>query len=1359
MKRERWEAKSSRGLILIFIFATIILMAGGFFYLRNEESVSRKQALKQLKSASFLKASQVEGWRKERLADAREISQSPLFQDAVSQWINHRDQKGLQSKIQQRLNVVIQNNPDFVNILITDTAGQTLLAANTDKFDLKRTTISKLILEVAKTKQPKFNDSFKRRGNGTVYTDIACPIGNHEIQAIVLFRLNPTISLFPILQSWPYDSTTEESFLFKKDGDSVLFLSDLKYSDNATISKKIALTSTKNPAVMAITSGAGFYEGIGYHGQHVMEYIQPIAGSPWFLASKIDRNELFREAHQRVKTLLLILFLIFLSLSTVLFLIITFRRKQYYNQLLVTERQQAALKSHYEYVVQYANDIILLEDENLNIIEANQRAQQTYQYTLDELQKMKITGLIAPEFKLSVETRLKNINENDGAILESIHQSKDGELFNVEISARIIQIDGQFYHHQVIRDITERKLAEMTLRESEERFRTMMYSTGDAIITSDVNYKIQNMNRVAESLTGWTEAEACGKFIREVFRIYNEDTRLEVENPVEKVLNSEMIVLLSNHTFLVSKDGREIPIGDSGAPIRNADGRITGVVLVFRDQIKDRLAKKALEESELHFHSLAINAPVGIFRTRSDGFTTYVNPCWCELSGLKEEKALGDGWLDAVHPDDKEMLSNRWITATRNKEVSNAEYRFLHSDGTIVYVMGHTVPEINSENQISGFIGTITDITKRKQAEEKLDLAHRELENLHNNLNDAIFSFDTIQNKMLVVSAAHETVFGCPRSEFYKNPQLWYELVVPQDKPIVDAGYPVLSAGKELEHEIRITRPDGHIRWIHVKMVPTLDIDGKLVRVDGIVSDITWRKQNEEELRSSEEKFRSVYENSVIGIYRTTPDGKIIMANHALLQILGYESFEEFSYRDLNSESYEPNYLRSNFRMLIERDGIIENLESAWSRKDGSTIFLSEFARLVRDENNNPIFYDGMVLDITERKKMFDELSVAKEKAEESDQLKSAFLSTMSHELRTPLNAVIGFSSLIDEEMPMDQITSFAKMIHNSGNNLLDIVEGILDLTLLESKEAKVKAGHFNLSSFMIDFLELAKSEQQKSDKQQVEIKYVSYSGNGHADLYTDKEKLTKVMIQLLKNALKFTSSGKIEFGYVLEPDGKYDQIKFFVKDTGIGISESQLPIIFNRFRQAEDSYTRKYGGTGIGLTISKQIVDLLGGHIWVDSDPGKGSTFYFTIPVTKPEQLSKVETRQRADTEKQKTFSNQTILIAEDEDSNFELLKYILIQSKLRIIRARDGLEAVNLCSVHPEISLVLMDINMPNMNGLEATKIIKQANPKLPVIAVTAFAMSGDREKFTVGDCDEYLEKPIKHDKLLTLLGSFLN
>jgi len=458
VKREKWETKTSKGLISTFIFAAILLFAGSYIYLRNEEKVWSNQALKQLKNTSVLKTRLIEAWRQERLADFREKAQSPLLQDAVYNWINRRGKNGLKDEIQQRLQIVIQDNPKFVNILLIDTKGQNLLSGKIGASDFSTASTGKLVREVIKTNKEIFGDWYKSSPEEAVYADIAYPLhgDRQEIVAIILFRIDPSIEMYPILKTGS-DNSTEEAFLFEKAGDSVLYLTNLKSLPNAALSLKFPLTNNENPAVKAIKNGPGFYEGMGYHDQKVLEYIQPIKGTAWFLSTKIDKNELFQPVYQRIKIVVIIILLLFFSFSAVVLLILNFRRKHYYKQLFEDEKRLAALRKHYEYLVKYANDIILLEDDRLNIIEANERAQLTYQYGLEEFQKMKKTDLVAPEYRKASEERLKNLNKTEGYLIENVHQRKDGSRFDVEISARIIDIDGQKFLHQVIRDITERK--------------------------------------------------------------------------------------------------------------------------------------------------------------------------------------------------------------------------------------------------------------------------------------------------------------------------------------------------------------------------------------------------------------------------------------------------------------------------------------------------------------------------------------------------------------------------------------------------------------------------------------------------------------------------------------------------------------------------------------------------------------------------------------------------------------------------------------------------------------------------------------------------------------------------------------
>ena len=392
-----------------------------------------------------------------------------------------------------------------------------------------------------------------------------------------------------------------------------------------------------------------------------------------------------------------------------------------------------------------------------------------------------------------------------------------------------------------------------------------------------------------------------------------------------------------------------------------------------------------------------------------------------------------------------------------------------------------------------------------------------------------------------------------------------------------------------------------------------------------------------------------------------------------------------------------------------------------------------------------------------ERKKVEQDLKAAYLKAKESDRLKSTFLATMSHELRTPLNAVIGFSEMMQGELESTKIPEYAGIINNSGLHLLEIIEDIFDITLLESGEVKVSKSEFVIKSLLDDIRIMLYVEKEKMEKQALEIRYNPSFEIEELTINTDKSKLKQILVNLLKNALKFTLQGYIEYGFHAEIVNGHQVILFYVKDSGIGIREEDKEIIFDNFRQVDDTNTRLFGGTGIGLSVARKYSEMLGGKIWVESTYGVGSTFYFTIPHPVPSIVPKTP-RIAIDPSMPPKFTGKTILIAEDEISNYELLIIYLEDLDVNTLWAKDGEEAVSICGSNSNIDLVLMDIKMPKMNGLDATTIIKKTRPNLPIIAQTAFVLHGDDEKAFEAGCNDYIGKPIKRRDLYTLLAKYL-
>ncbi len=382
---------------------------------------------------------------------------------------------------------------------------------------------------------------------------------------------------------------------------------------------------------------------------------------------------------------------------------------------------------------------------------------------------------------------------------------------------------------------------------------------------------------------------------------------------------------------------------------------------------------------------------------------------------------------------------------------------------------------------------------------------------------------------------------------------------------------------------------------------------------------------------------------------------------------------------------------------------------------------------------------------IKQREKAERELIVAKEKAEESNRLKTAFINNISHEIRTPLNGILGFGGLIiEDDLPQGEKQRYFKVLEQSTIRLQQTITDIMDISEVTAESIKPGKNNVHVVSLMKELLE--STEKACSSKN---ILISLDIPNQHKDLIlkSDKELLIKIMKQLLDNAEKFTDSGRIILGY----DVHGEWVQFHVKDTGQGIDDEKLEVIFEPFMQEDLSVTRGHEGSGLGLSIARGLVKLLGGELWAASEKGAGSTFFFTLPYLPAE--AKDEPKEAASVTSEKSGKN-LILIAEDEESNYMLLKTVAERAGFSTLHAIHGAEAVELCQQYPEIGLILMDIKMPVMNGLEATQKIKAFRPDLPIIALTAHAQTGDRQRMLDAGCDEYMAKPVNLDKLNALI-----
>jgi len=509
------------------------------------------------------------------------------------------------------------------------------------------------------------------------------------------------------------------------------------------------------------------------------------------------------------------------------------------------------------------------------------------------------------------------------------------------------------------------------------------------------------------------------------------------------------------------------------------------------------------------------------------------------------------------------------------------------------------------------------------------------------------------------------------------------------------------------------------------------------------------RQKTQEALVESEERYRSIFENNhTIMLLINPATDEIVDANPAACTYYGFtrEELRMKKMSEINSTVSE----KLNTEMETASPGKSNLYYLKHKLANGDIRDVDVFSGPIQVKGEKLLY--SIVHDITERRLAEEQLIKAKEKAEENDRLKTAFLHNISHEIRTPMNAIIGFSAFMnDPDLPADKRKFFIDIICENSNQLLTIITDIINIATIEAGQEKVNEKETDVNGI---FDNLLKQFQRKTIDKEISLGFKTKLPDDESLIYADETKLIEILLNLIGNAFKFTNEGEVQFGYIL----KGEHLEFFVEDTGIGIPSEMHEKIFDRFYQVDSTIAKVYSGTGLGLSISKSYVEMMGGKIWVKSEPGKGSIFYFTIPY-KPVHELPSKGLQGSKEEKVNINTTKTILVAEDEYFNYLLLEEVLSGLNMVIIRALNGAEAIDICKDHPEIDLVLMDVKMPIMDGFEATRQIKEFRPKLHIIAQTAYAHPGDKERAISYGCSDYIAKPFSQQQLVDIMNKYLD
>jgi len=804
------------------------------------------------------------------------------------------------------------------------------------------------------------------------------------------------------------------------------------------------------------------------------------------------------------------------------------------------------------------------------------------------------------------------------------------------------------------------------------------------------------------------------------------------------------------------------------------------------------------------------------------GNLLFVNDAWTRMHGYNKAEELTGKHLSIFH-NKKQLTNDvePFTQMVLKKGFHTGEVGHIRKDGTTFPTQMTTTVLKDKNGKPIAMTGIARDITEKKNAEDKLKAnnqqllaseqqlkaTNQQLEASNQQLKAANQQFEASEQQLKATNqqleatnqqlrASEETIKESEnnlRTLFNAMTDIVFELdydgtyinIAPTSpelmfKPSEDVIgktlheiFPKPEADKFLEF-IRKCLNENKINIIEYPLTineRTIWFEGRATpktknSILYIAHDITERKQAEEELEHSNsliQQERNMFMAGPVVVFkwRNTEGWPVEYVSPNVKEVFDFSVKElisgEIFYAELiPSEDIDRVATEVAF---YSKNGVESFTHQPYRivLKDGQIIWVDDFTSILRNENGDITHYLGYIVDITEHKQVEQELVKAKEHAEENDRLKTAFLQNISHEIRSPMNGILGFTDLLLEPgLTGEEQHEYIEIIKNSGDRMLNTINDLIDISMIESGQVKVAVSEVNVNEqieYLYTFL------KPEAEKKGIQLSFKNLLHPWEVNIKTDHEKVYAILINLIKNAIKFTNDGSIEFGYNKKTDSGPAELEFFVKDTGIGIPKKWRQAIFERFVQADFSLSKKYEGSGLGLSISKAYVEMLGGKIWVESKEGEGSVFYFTIPYSTDKSETTTNNEAESATKSEHEVKKLKILIAEDEEFADLYLTKVLKDYYKKALHAKTGIEAVDICRNNPDIDLILMDIKMPEMSGYDATRKIREFNKNVIIIAQTAYALTGDREKAINSGCNDYISKPIEKDKLKEIIGKHLS
>ena len=1328
-------------LITVFVLLVTGILFAGFRFYQQQQNRIKSEAQNYLTAIADLKVNQITQWRRERIADGELLLNNLPLVRTVEAFLKSSDKP---NRKQELLTVMksFQIKIGYESSVLFDAKGRVRLAVSPYS-DSVGTQAHSLFKEVLRRKKVILSDLHKSGPFPVVHMDLMVPLfspDRHDSSVIgtIMLRIDPQVNLFQLIQTWPTPSRTSETLLLEQDGDSIVFLNELRHKKNTTLTFRLPISDEQLPASMAVRGITGVVEGIDYRGVPVLAAIRPIPDSPWYMNAKVDQDEIYTLLRSQIWIMNIGMLLLILSASGIIGFwwrnqLVKFYRERYSNEL---ERQ--ALVKHFDYIIKYANDSILLIDMNGKIVETNDQACRMYGYTREELCQLYIRDILSQQTRAQDEKQMKQVEERGGLLFETEYRRKDGTVFPAEVSERFIKIDETRFYQSIVRDITERKRTEESLRESEDRFRRLVGSVTDYIYT----VKLESGRPVSiihapacVTVTGYTSNEYAADPELWSRMIFEEDKK-DVTNLSDKLLSGFDVLPLEHR--IVHKNGSLRWVKNTPVLKRNAKGVLIAYDGLIEDISMQKQADEVLRESEETAHTL-LNAPSeAAYLLDTERRIIAVNEAAAKRLGKGCNELIGvcvDDLFPPALASSRKLFTDQVILSCKPVHFED-ERLGIHLENSLY-------PITDAQGKVTKIAVFSRDITERIRSEETLRQSESLFKMLVESSPVAIAVFSGPSKKLDYVSERFAGLFGYDREDI-PSMDAWWQLAYPveeyRNQIVIKWCESLVEAQREgsvIEPlESVVTCQDGSSKYIE----STFTSIGEDTLV--FFTDLTQHRMAQEALRQTHVFNELLIQTMPFGMDIVDEQGNILFMSKVMKNMIRTDTTSACCWESYNDNKQMCKDCPMGKGIPFSKPGKIETTGIF----DGKTYQISYVGMMYEGKKAMLEVFQ----DITEQKKLQQDLI-------QSQKLLSigTMAGGIAHDFNNILAIILGYSSILHsiKDNP-EKFSSGVTAIRQA----VDRGAGLVRQILTFARKTDTSFEPLSLSELVKELVSMLEQTFPKiitfNTRMEKQLPYIK----------ADQTQIHQALLNLCVNARDAMPQGG-EISIVIEKvTGENLRVRFpsatnpwyislSVSDTGIGMNEATRNQIFDPFFTTKD----KGRGTGLGLSVVYGIIQAHHGFVNVESTLEHGTTFLLYFPVPQESSAAPESHEQVTD---QISGGNETLLLVEDETLLLDMVQILLESNGYTVMTAKDGEEAVRVYQQHShEIALVISDMGLPKLTGVSEFEQMKGINPAVKIIFASGYFEPDSKAKLENAGAKGFLQKPYVIEEVLSKIRKALD